>query len=235
MFWSWINTVQAIQSINATAGNPALNLVCKDVHLAVKESYTADKMRYLINNFKQRFKDRMSDRLVQKRLIDHLLGFRILNVDILRRVESLYNTIQLECKSLTKTVIKYSNYDVVKWLINIYNVDVNCMGGYPIIKAISIKDRTMTDILLSTNKVDLSISGYKPIQYLILNGDLERLKELTNDVTHTKKKKLKRGSKLTLTSEMLYWSTKFKQWDIVDWMVEEKGVVANIKTIQLLS
>lgn len=228
--------MQVIQSINATAANPGLNLVCKEVHLAVEQSYTEDKLEYLLNTFEHRFSGKMTDRLVQKRLLDHLIGYRLLNVEMIKRVEFLYSHIKLECKSLTKTPIKYSKYDVIKWLIEVYKVDVNSLGGYPIIKAISMKDAVMTQVLLSTNKVDLSISGYKPVQYLILNGDLERLKQLTNEGIYTKKKKkLKRGSRLTLTSEMLYWSTKFKQWDIVNWMIEDKGVAPNIKTIQLLS
>lgn len=98
-----------------------------------------------------------------------------------------------------------------------------------------MKNDDLIELLLS-HKPNLSLSNHKAVQYLILNGDINRLKRLTEERTEKKGKKRKRSlPPLELTSEMLYWCTKYKKWDLVNWMMEDKGVPPNIKTINLLS
>lgn len=182
-----------------------------------------------------RFKGRLTQKLIEKRIIEHLLSYRIVDVKILNRVEEIYKDYNLECKQFSKTPIKYNNVDLTRKLLDNYNVDVNSLNGYPIIKAISMKNDDLIELLLS-HKPNLSLSNHKAVQYLILNGDIDRLKRLTEERTEKKGKKRKRSlPPLELTSEMLYWCTKYKKWDLVNWMMEDKGVPPNIKTINLLS
>lgn len=209
--------------------------VSRRIYNAIEQSYTEQKVDYLLNSFYIRFRGRVTQKLIEKRIIEHLLSYRIVDVKILNRVEEIYKDYNLECKQFSKMPIKYNNVDLTRKLLDNYNVDVNSLNGYPIIKAISMKNDDLIELLLS-HKPNLSLSNHKAVQYLILNGDIDRLKRLTEERTEKKGKKRKRSlPALELTSEMLYWCTKYKKWDLVNWMMEDKGVPPNIKTINLLS
>lgn len=151
--------------------------------------------------------------------MDHIISFNLISLEILKRIENDHKDIKLKCKNVKKNLIKYNKLNLLDYLIKHYNINLNHLNGYSLLKSVELKNYDMIHLLLDYD-VDYSINDYQPVKLLIKYNELDILQrlDLPNHLTN-----------------LLFIAVKYKNYDIIKFLMEQKGFRPNIKIINLIN